>query len=72
MAIIYSVRFSLSMNFCLDGEGVDNFFFHRNSFLKLLHMKTEAGELIHLDFGFKTYEAMRESETEIAIFKMTK
>ena len=71
MAIIYSVRFSLSMNFCLDGEGVDNSF-NRNSFLKLLHMKTEAGELIHLDFGFKTYEAMRESETEIAIFKMTK
>ena len=35
-------------------------------------MKTEAGELIHLDFGFKTYEAMRESETEIVIFKMTK
>ena len=35
-------------------------------------MKTEAGELIHLDFGFKTYEAMRESETEIEIFKMTK
>ena len=55
------------MNFCLDREGVNNFF-NRNSFLKLLHMKTEAGELIHLDFGFKTYEAMRESETEIAIF----
>ena len=68
MTIKYSVRFSLSMNFCLDREGVNNFFFNRNSFLKLLHMKTEAGELIHLDFGFKTYEAMRESETEIAIF----
>ena len=69
MTIIYSVRFSLSMNFfCLDRDGVNNFFFNRNSFLKLLHMKTEAGESIHLDFGFKTYEAMRESETETAIF----
>ena len=53
-------------------KGWTIFFLTEIPFFKLLHLKTEAGELIRLDFGFKTYEAMRESETEIAIFKMTK